>query len=105
MRTPGFIGMLGFAVCACVAVLAQPATPPDELLLKDYRPRSIFNLPQTRIEKAKFPVIDVHTHVYETNQAGVDRWVKIMDAVGLEKSIILAGSSGRSEERRVGRGR
>ena len=76
--------LLGIVHLSAQHLSAQQGPPPDELLLKDYRPRSIFNLPETRIEKAKFPVIDVHTHVYETNQAGVDRWVRIMDAVGLE---------------------
>jgi predicted TIM-barrel fold metal-dependent hydrolase len=74
--------------------IAQPSTPPDQLLLKDFKPRSIFNIPQTRVERARFPVIDVHSHVYVNDQTGVDRWVKIMDDVGLERSIILAGSTG-----------
>lgn len=67
---------------------------PEQLLLKDYRPRSIYKIPETRIEKARFPIVDVHTHVYATNQAGVERWIRNMDAVGVERSIILAGSTG-----------
>jgi uncharacterized protein len=73
---------------------ATAQSSPDELLLKDYKPKSIFNILQTRIEKARFPIIDVHTHVYATNEAAIDRWVQTMDAVGLELSIILAGSTG-----------
>lgn len=69
-------------------------TPPDQLLLKDYRPRSIFHLPETRIERARFPVIDVHTHVYANSPAEVDRWVRIMDDVGMERAIVLTGSTG-----------
>ena len=67
---------------------------PNEILLKDYKPKSIFNIPETRVEKARFPVIDVHTHTYFTNEAGVDRWVRIMDDVRLEKCIVLSGSTG-----------
>lgn len=44
---------------------ATQAIDPDQLLLRDYRPRSIFNVPATRVERARFPVIDVHSHAYQ----------------------------------------
>jgi predicted TIM-barrel fold metal-dependent hydrolase len=77
---------LSTGVCAQIS--------PDQLLLKDYKPHSIFKIPETHIDKARFAVVDMHTHVYATNEAAVDRWVQVMDEVGLEKSIILAGSTG-----------
>jgi uncharacterized protein len=70
------------------------AIPPDQVLLKDYRPRSIFKIPETKIERARFPAIDVHAHVYYPNDAGVEGWVKTMDEVGLEKAIVLSGNTG-----------
>jgi len=85
------------ALVLAAVLLALPggrATPPDELLLKDYQPHSIYNIPQTRVERARYPVIDVHTHVYATNDAQVERWVKTMDDVNLQKSIILSGNVG-----------
>jgi uncharacterized protein len=95
------LGILLAAALSAVCSSAQQSTPPDQLLLQDYKPQSIFNIPQTRVEKAKFPVIDVHTHVYVTNQAGVDRWIVTMNDVGLDRSIILAGSSGQRFEDHV----
>ena len=74
------------------AVRAQ--TRPDELLLKDYRPKSIYHLATTRVEKARFPVIDVHTHDYAPANADVDRWVRTMDEVGVAKVFILSGAIG-----------
>lgn len=89
MKKPLLLGLvLGFIG----QVFAQ--TPPDQILLKEYRPKSIFNIPATRIEKAKYPVIDIHAHVYAPNEAAVDAWVKTMDEVGLEKSIIMTGNVG-----------
>lgn len=67
---------------------------PDKLLLKDYRPRSIYHIPETRVTKAKYPVIDCHTHPYARTSSQVDQWVKNMDAVGLEKGMILTMASG-----------
>jgi predicted TIM-barrel fold metal-dependent hydrolase len=69
-------------------------TPPDEILLKDYKPRSIFKIAETRIEKARYPVIDVHSHDYARTEAEVDRWVRTMDEVGVERIIILSGYTG-----------
>src|ERR1041385_1718663 len=86
-----------FATLACLLaanVLAENPTSPDQVLLKEYRPKSIYHIPETHVDKAKYPVIDVHTHVYAGDDAAVEKWVKTMDEVGLEKSIILSGNVG-----------
>ncbi len=75
--------------------MALAQTPPDQILLKDFRPRSIYKIPETRVETARFTVIDMHQHDYAPNDSDVDRWVRTMDEVGLEKSIILSGNTGR----------
>jgi predicted TIM-barrel fold metal-dependent hydrolase len=60
---------------AAVSVIAEPGcedrpksegeTPAGAILnLPDYRPRSMLVVPETRVLRAKFPVIDVHTHLY-----------------------------------------
>lgn len=70
------------------------SSDPENLLLKDYRPRSIFKIPETRVEKARYPAIDVHSHHYVRTPAELDAWVQTMDDVGLEKTIILSGATG-----------
>ena len=67
---------------------------PDNLLLKNYRPKSIYKVPVTQIEKAKFPVIDMHSHPYAESLEEVDQWVRNMDAVGIEKTILLSHATG-----------
>lgn len=64
------------------------------LLLKDYRPVSIYNIPVTRIEKAKFPAIDVHSHPYAKTPEDLEQWVKTMDETGIDKIIILTYAHG-----------
>jgi predicted TIM-barrel fold metal-dependent hydrolase len=66
----------------------------DTLRLKNYRPVSIYKTPQSRIEKARYPVIDFHAHDYPKNNAEVDQWVKTMDAAGIAKSIVLSYATG-----------
>src|SRR5689334_19459283 len=67
---------------------------PEQILLKDYRPHSIFKIPDTRVEKAKYAIIDAHSHNYARTDAEVARWVQTMDAVGIERTTILTGSTG-----------
>ena len=71
------------------------AQNPDSLLLKDYDPRSVYNIPETHITRAEYPVIDVHSHDYAANEEEIDQWVHNMDAAGIEKSIILTKATGK----------
>ena len=67
---------------------------PDELLLKDFRPRSIYNIQKTEIKKAKYPAIDMHSHAYAKTMEEVRQWVKNMDETGIEKTIVMTGATG-----------
>jgi uncharacterized protein len=82
------------AVLMFLQVTLPAQTTPEQLLLKDYHPKSIFRIPETRVEKAKYPVIDVHSHDYARSDADIERWIKTMNEVGLEKTLILSGSTG-----------
>jgi hypothetical protein len=76
---------------------------PNKFLLKDYYPASIYKVPKTDIKKAKHPIIDVHCHGFRPPQQ-IDDVVKIMDDVGVEKTVIFtnAATSDRfAEARRI----
>ena len=64
---------------------------PDQLLLKDYRPKSIYKIPVTEINKAKYPIIDTHYHARAKSSQDIDALVKIMDAVGVETTVAFCG--------------
>jgi len=40
-----------------------PAAPEPPLALGDFQPRSMLHVPETKVPRARFPVIDVHTHL------------------------------------------
>jgi predicted TIM-barrel fold metal-dependent hydrolase len=87
MRTNGlFVAIL---MLLCRLTCAQTTAPPsaDQLLLKDFRPQSIFRIPQTTVRKPKYPAIDIHTHTSAVNKLA--ERVKLMDEVGIEKQIVL----------------
>jgi predicted TIM-barrel fold metal-dependent hydrolase len=67
----------------------------EDIKLKDFRPVSIYNTPKANIQKASFPVYDMHTHDYAKTDAEVDDWVKLMDQMGVAKSMILTYSTGK----------
>ena len=66
----------------------------DSLLLKNYRPVSIYKIPVTKIGKAKFPVIDMHSHEYAGSKEEIEKWVQLMDHFGIEKTVILSAATG-----------
>lgn len=74
--------------------VSRAQNSPEELLLKNFRPASIYNTHHSKISHSKFPVIDVHSHPYARSEAEIDRWVKTMDSVGVEKTIILSYATG-----------
>ena len=67
---------------------------PEKILLKDYRPRSLYKIPVTEIPKAKFPIVDMHSHAYAKTSEEIAEWVRNMDEVGVAKTVILSGASG-----------
>jgi uncharacterized protein len=76
-----------FSIC-----LAQ--TSPDQLLLKDFRPKSIYKIPVTRIREHTIPVIDMHSHAYPVSEKELAIWVQTLKALKIEKTIILSGATG-----------
>ena len=77
---------------------ASPEPTPKTILLKDYRPQSIYKVPVTQIDKAKFPIIDMHSHPYPKNEAEISIWLKNMDAVNVEKTMVLTMTTGKEFE-------
>jgi predicted TIM-barrel fold metal-dependent hydrolase len=76
------------------ATYLKSQTLPDKILLKNYRPVSVYNIPKTEMMKAKYPIIDLHTHAYPKSREEINQWIKNMDEVGIEKSIVLTGATG-----------
>jgi predicted TIM-barrel fold metal-dependent hydrolase len=66
----------------------------NEITLENFKPVSIYKIPVTQITKAKYPVIDMHSHNYAKTDADVDAWVKMMDQLGISKTLILSYATG-----------
>ena len=77
-----------------IVPLSLSSQHPQQLLLKDFKPQSVYNITKSNVEKAKFPVIDMHSHAYASSSAEVEQWVANMDHCGIEKTILLTGATG-----------
>ncbi len=78
------------------ATTATVAPNPNTILLKDYRPQSIFKVPVTHVDKAKYPIIDMHSHPYPKTDTEITTWLKNMDEVNVEKTMILTMTTGQA---------
>ena len=88
--------MLLLVTCCTVGVFSADEKPlPETLLLKDYRPKSVYNIPQTTIDKARYPAIDMHAHDYAKGPEQVAEWIRSMDESGIDKAIVLTMAVGR----------
>ena len=52
-----------FGALAPTATAAPAAAEAGSLALKDFQPKSMLHVPETRVPRARFPVIDIHTHL------------------------------------------
>ncbi|MFZ0390683.1 MAG: amidohydrolase family protein [Calditrichia bacterium] len=89
-----FTGMLLLLFFFAGIGLGQEQEKEKDILLKNYHPKSIYKIPKTTIEKAEFPVIDMHSHPYAKGPEAIARWVKNMDEKGIEKTIVLTKETG-----------
>jgi predicted TIM-barrel fold metal-dependent hydrolase len=87
------------------AQAAAPAKPDASLKLVDYQPKSMLHVPVTLVERAAFPVIDMHTHLAVRNPAQPDArqsrravptadLLTVMDARNVRTMVNLTGGQG-----------
>lgn len=79
--------------------VAQPLDGREgrNLLLENFRPQPALKVPEHRLAKAKFPVVDVHTHFRIKLKGGekeLDAFVKTMDANNIALCVSLDGQLG-----------
>ncbi len=79
--------------------VAEGAEQKKTLLLRDFKPKSMLHAQVHNINRARFPVIDVHQHVNDAvhiypKHIPPARVVEIMDHCNIQKIVILTGKWG-----------
>ena len=95
------------AIAGGAAAMAQTRNR-QPLDLADYQPKSMLNVPETKVDRARYPVIDVHTHLSfaAKGEKGVpmtdarrfaatpEELLAVMNAVNLRTMVNLTGGYG-----------
>ncbi len=114
MKRRSLLGIAGGAVAAGIGTSCGRSAPPagnkraDGLDLRDFQPKSMLHVAETKVEKARFPVIDIHTHLSwaAKSEAGVplsedrqfiatpEELLAVMDRKNLKTLINTTGGPG-----------
>ena len=68
---------------------SESSSPVDGILLKDFNPMVVDNVPVTYIDRAKFDIIDMHAHDYSETEDEIAQWCKTMDEVGVLNTAVM----------------
>ncbi len=85
---------------ASAVALAQTTRKGKPLDISDYQPKSMLIVPEHTVEKARYPVIDIHTHISfssgEKNRfaAPPEELLAVMDRRNLRTMVNLTGGRG-----------
>src|SRR5436190_1828198 len=69
--------------------------------IQEYNPQSTLVLKEHKIERAKFPFIDIHSHHWNPTPEHVDQLVKEMDTINLRVLVNLSGGTGEELKKTV----
>ncbi len=104
--------MRKFSACVVLVVLPSlgiaqevppgrpSAGPGDQLLLKDFTPKSMLRVDENPVARARFPVIDFHGHL---SRGDPERMIRVMDACNVRMIVDFDGGFGERFERLKGR--
>ena len=73
-------------------ICQAPEFPPPSIL--DYRPRNTLVRTETKVPRAKFPVVDIHGHPPGINNEGLTRLIADMDRLNLRVMTVASNVSG-----------
>jgi hypothetical protein len=79
--------------------MAQDQSP--DIGIRKYKPKSTLVVPQHPVPRAKYPVIDIHSHHWGLTPERYAQVVRDMDALNLRVMVNLSGGYGDSLKRAV----
>jgi uncharacterized protein len=92
---------LGAGLVAILATAVGASQPPSaqDLSIREYKPRSTLVVPEHPVSRAKYPVVDVHSHHWSLTPERYATVVREMDALNLRVLVNLSGGTGESLRR------
>jgi hypothetical protein len=100
-----FVALFGALIVGPRAARTQQEQAPQKKqqtpTIDEYQPKSTLVAKEHKIERAKFPFIDIHSHHWNPTPEEVDRLVKEMDTINLRVMVNLSGGTGEQLKRTV----
>ncbi|MGE0128369.1 MAG: amidohydrolase family protein [Blastocatellales bacterium] len=84
-------------VALLLAALVDPALAQSQtqtLTFEEYEPKSTMVVPEHKVPRAKFPMIDIHSHHSRLTPEYVDKLIREMDSINLRVIVNLSGGTG-----------
>ena len=82
------------AIVAASLAAASAALVAQDLSIREYKPKSTLLVPAHPVPRAKYPVIDVHSHHWQLTPERYAQIVRDMDALNLRVLVNLSGGTG-----------
>jgi predicted TIM-barrel fold metal-dependent hydrolase len=109
------VGAAGVAAVAGTgsSAMSKPQQPvkQERLELAEFQPKSMLHVPETKVTRSRFPVIDVHTHLTRGAQGKNGEEIKllaspndllpVMDRKNIRLMVNLTGSYGKALEQAI----
>src|ERR1700676_400079 len=86
--------LLGMGRLVGTGAKAQGTTGVRVPTIEEYQPKSTLVTPEHKIERAKYPFVDIHSHHWNPTAEHVDQVVKEMDTINLRVLVNLSGGTG-----------
>src|SRR5256885_1080298 len=94
--------LIGLRVARTQRASASPQSSSQQTpTIEEYNPKSTLVTPEHKIERAKFPFIDIHSHHWNPTAEHVEQLVKEMDTINLRVLVNLSGGSGEALRKTV----
>jgi hypothetical protein len=102
-RSIPFFAVVGTAICGMLFVRERAADARQDQgakknqptpTIEEYQPKSTLVTKEHKVERAKFPFIDIHSHHWNSTPGHVDQLVKEMDTINLRVMVNLSGGTG-----------
>ncbi len=77
-----------------VAVFTTGLVQAQTMSIEEYEPKSTLVVPEHKVDRAKYPFIDVHSHQRFSDPERVEQLVCEMDAMNMAVMVNLSGGSG-----------
>ena len=108
-RSTAFFLFVAAIAVAAIPVLRRPLFAQEQdsarsqktFTIEEYEPKSTLVVPEHKIDRAKFPFIDIHSHHWNPTAQDVDELIKGMDSINLQLMVNLSGGTGDRLKRTV----